>query len=93
MQAISLGITRLTRTTSPLLAVEFLGTLETRSGEPLKVRGVYHSFDKEETILSLMEAVREEAIHGLHVIYGPLPPSLKEQVQVQIKSSTLSIGG
>lgn len=93
MTALSFGITRLTTVTSPLLAVEFLGTLKTRSGEILRMRGVYHSFDAEESLLSVMEAVRYEAVHGLQVLYGPLPPSLKEQVQVQIKSSSLSIGG
>lgn len=92
MTALSLGITRLTTATSPALSLEFRASVKTRAGELLQVRGVYNSFDKEESLLSVMEAVRYEAVHGLQVLYGLLPPSLKEQVQVQIKSSTLSIG-
>lgn len=92
MQTLSFGITRLTTATSPLLTVGFLGTLKTRAGEELKVRGLYNSFDKEETLVEVMEAIREEAIQGLQVVHGILPPSLKDQVQVTITGSRLSIG-
>lgn len=93
MQLLQFGITKLSRITSPLMTIGFLGSLTSQTGEELQVRGIYNSFDKEEPLLSVIEAVREEAIHGLQVVYGPLPPSLKEQIQVTITGSRLSIGG